>query len=69
MVTTSTGVGESNQRGRWHSRCGARKGQSWSARTQKPPAYGGAVMSTETAGHRYAGIPRLQAGEDVKVSS
>jgi hypothetical protein len=23
------------------------------------------VMSTETAGHRHAGIPRLQAGEDV----
>src|SRR6476659_9656332 len=24
-------------------------------------------MGTETAGHRHAGIPRLQAGEDVKV--
>jgi hypothetical protein len=25
------------------------------------------VISTETAGHRHAGIPRLQAGEDVKA--
>jgi peptide subunit release factor 1 (eRF1) len=51
-VTTSTGVGESNRRGRWLGRCGARKGQSRSTQTEKPPAYGGAVMGTETAGHQ-----------------
>ena len=33
-VRTSTGVGD--QRGRWHRRCGARKGRSWSAQTQSP---------------------------------
>ena len=69
-VTTSTGVWESNRRGRGNTdTCGARKGQSRSARTQEPPAYGGAVMGTETAGHRHAEIRRLQAGEDVKTDS
>ena len=46
--------------------CGTRKGQGRSARTQTPPGYGGAVISTKTAGYRHAGIHRLQAGEDVK---